>query len=120
MLHQGGNSMNLLILLSAVILGIIAVTEIMLIFFSLPRGNTPAYLAILPVFSEDSEFDERLDHIAQKGCGRRNIILVNYTANPHQIELCNRFVHNNPDAVFIKHEEIENFFAKTFAIPPKM
>ena len=79
--------MNLLIFLSAVALGIIAVTEIVLIFTSLPRRNSPAYLAILPIFAEDSEFDERLDHIAQKGCGRQNIILVNYSANPHQIEL---------------------------------
>ena len=112
--------MNLLILLSAIVLGIIAITVITLIFFSLPRGNSPAYLAILPVFSEDSAFEERLDHIAQKGCGRRNIILVNYTANPRQIELCSHFISNNPDAVFIKHDEIENFFAKTFAIDSKM
>lgn len=112
--------MNMLIILSAIVLGIIAVTEILLIFFSLPHGNSPAYLAILPVFSEDSAFEERLDHIAQKGCGRRNIILVNYTADSRQIELCSHFIHNNPDAVFINHEEIENFFAKTFAIEPKM
>ena len=107
--------MDMIIVISAFILAFIAMIEIISLF-SLPANNAPPYVAVLPVFADDKYFRQRLEFILQKGCGRTNIIIVDYSADDVQQELCRQFVRDNPDAVFISHEELEKYFAETFAI----
>ncbi len=107
--------MDGLIITAAVILAVVAIIEIVTVFFSLPVDSAPPYVTVLPVFADDKLFERRLEYLMQKGCGRRSAILVNYTADPHQTELCRRFVHDNPDAVFISKEELERFFTGVFS-----
>lgn len=107
--------MDVIIIIAAVILAFIAVIEIITLF-SLPTDNAPPYVAVLPVFADDKYFPQRLEYILQKGCGRTNIIMVDYSADNTQKELCRQFINDNPDAVFISHTELEKYFAETFAI----
>lgn len=107
--------MDGLIITAAVILAVVAIIEIVTVFFSLPVDSAPPYVTVLPVFADDKLFERRLEYLMQKGCGRRSAILVNYTADLHQTELCRRFVHDNPDAVFISKEELERFFTGIFS-----
>lgn len=106
--------MDGIIITAAVVLSVVAVIEIVTVFFSLPKGSTPPYVTVLPVFDSDKDFERRLEYIMQKGCGRRNIIIVSYTADSRQKELCRKFIHDNPDAVFISHTELESLFSRTF------
>lgn len=107
--------MDVIIIITAVALAFIALIEIVTIF-SLPTDNAPPYVAVLPVFADDRYFQQRLEYILQKGCGRTNIIIVDYSADSFQSELCRQFVNDNPDAVFISHTELEKYFSETFAI----
>ncbi|MBQ9139187.1 MAG: hypothetical protein IJX61_01060 [Ruminococcus sp.] len=112
--------MDEIIITAAIILAVIAIIEIVTLFFSLPADNAPPYVAVLPVFSDDVLFDMRLEYLMRKGCGRQRVILVDYTANEHQTELCKSFLQNNPDAVFIHYSEIQKFFSETFAFHEKI
>lgn len=105
--------MDMIIVVTAVILAFIAIIEITMLF-SLPTDNALPYVEVLPVFADDRYFQQRLEYILQKG--RSNIIIVDYSADDLQKELCQQFVSNNPDAVFISHTELEKYFAETFAI----
>ncbi|MCM1133870.1 MAG: hypothetical protein NC340_10425 [Ruminococcus flavefaciens] len=107
--------MDMIIITVAVILAVIALIEIIALF-SFPTDNAPPYVTVLPVFADDRNFQQRLEYILQKGCGRTNIIIVNYSANDSQLELCRQFVEDNPDAVFISCTELQKYFAETFAI----
>ncbi|MDE6520503.1 MAG: hypothetical protein K2N27_11865 [Ruminococcus sp.] len=112
--------MDGIIITVAVVLGVIAFIEIISLFFTIPLENSPPYVTVLPVFSEDEQFQQRLEYIMQKSCGRINIIIVDYSANPLQKELCRQFTEDNPDAVFISSNELEKYFAETFAISEKI
>lgn len=112
--------MDGIIIASAVILAVIALIEILTIMFSLPSEDAPPYVTVLPVFGEDRNFSARLEYILKKSCGRTNIIIVDYSANDEQRKLCSQFVRDNPDAVFIYHNELEKYFAETFAIYKKI
>ncbi len=105
--------MDMIIVITAVILAFIALIETAMLF-SLPTDNAPPYVEVLPVFADDRYFQQRLEYILQKG--RTNIIIVDYSADNLQKELCQQFVSSNPDAVFISHTELEKYFAETFAI----
>lgn len=105
--------MDMIIIITAVILAVIAVIETAMLF-SLPADNAPPYVEVLPVFADDRYFQQRLEYIVQKG--RTNIIIVDYSADGLQKEMCRQFVSSNPDAVFISHTELEKYFAETFAI----
>ena len=107
--------MDVIIVIAAVILAFIAIIEIITLF-ALPTDNAPPYVTVLPVFANDRYFHQRLEYILQRGCGRTNIIIVDYSANSTQLELCRQFINDNPDAVFISHNELEKYFAETFAI----
>lgn len=107
--------MDSVIITAAVILAVVAIIEIVTLFISLPTDNVPPYVTVLPVFADDKLFDKRLEYLMQKGCGRRNAILVDYTADTRQQELCRKFVENNPDAVFIPHTQLREIFSKTFS-----
>lgn len=111
--------MDRIMITGAVILLVIAAIEIVSIFFSLPKRYAPPYAAVMPVFADDDNFVQRLEYIMQKGCGRRNIIIVDYSATAEQSELCSRFVRDNPDAVFISHEQLTENFRKFFTISEK-
>lgn len=105
--------MDMIIVITAVMLAVIAIIETVMLF-SLPTDNAPPYVEVLPVFADDRYFQQRLEYILQKG--RTNVIIVDYSASDLQKELCRQFVNNNPDAVFISHTELEKYFAETFAI----
>lgn len=107
--------MDGIIIVTAVILAVIALIEI-ITFFSVSPKKTPSYFTVLPVFADDKYFQQRLEYILQKSCGRTNIIIVDYSADNNQTELCRQFVDDNPDVVFISHEELQKYFAETFAI----
>lgn len=106
--------MDMIIITSAVIIGVIALIEVLTYFFILPDEGIPDSVAVLPVFSDDKNFPMRLECLIRRNS--RNVILVDYSADSSQTELCRQFVRDNPDAVFISHEEIERIFAETFAI----
>lgn len=112
--------MDEIIITMAVILAVIAIIEIVTHFFAINSAGSPPYVTVLPVFSDDVLFNMRLEFLMRKGSGRQRIILVDYSADNHQKELCIAFVHNNPDAVFIHYTEMKNFFAEIFAFHEKI
>lgn len=112
--------MDGIIITSGVILGVIAIIEIINLFTDLHKNDSPACLSVLPVFSEDALFDSRLEYLMRKGCGRQRIIFVDFSANKRQTDLCRSFIHNNPDAVFLDSSEMQNFFSEIFAIEKKI
>ncbi len=110
-----------MIVTCAVILGVVALIEVVTIFFRMPVGNnSPAYVTILPVFREDDLFPLRLEKLALKSGGRSFIIIVNYSADKMQSELCIQFCRDNPDTIMVHHSELENLLSKTFAFSDKM
>lgn len=109
--------MDGILVTAAVIVGVIAVIEIVTMFFRLPlKCSGPAYVMLLPVFSEDSCFPERLEQLASRSVGRTNVIIVDYSATSLQKEHISRFSGENPEAVVISHEELEKILSKMFAI----
>lgn len=103
-----------LIITAAVILTVVAIIEIVTVLFTLPNHNAPASVTVLPVFYDDKLFENRLEYLMQKTCGRGNIILVDYTADEFQRDLCNCFISNNPDAMFVHHSELEKYLSEIF------
>ena len=99
--------MDAIIITAAVVLAAICIIEIVSYFVTAPLSGTPAYISVLPVFENDEELSERLEYLAIKSCGRRRVIIVDYSASSEQSELCRGFVNNSPDAVFISAEELE-------------
>ena len=73
-----------------------------------------AVIAVIGAVSGDERLPERLEYLSMKGCGRRRVILVDYGATAQQAELCRRFVHSSPDAVFITSSELEKLFSEIF------
>ncbi|MBR5513499.1 MAG: hypothetical protein IKV85_05885 [Ruminococcus sp.] len=112
--------MDGIIISAAVVLAVIALIEITGVFTDLSDEGVPAYVTVLPVFAEDSLFDMRLEYLMRKSGGRRKVVLVDFSADNRQIELCSRFVNNNPDAAFIHYTEMKNFFAEIFAFHEKI
>ncbi|MBR3969687.1 MAG: hypothetical protein IKJ87_01210 [Ruminococcus sp.] len=111
--------MDEIIITSAVILTVIAIIEIVTLFFSLPAENAPPYVTVLPVFCDDELFDRRIEYLMQRGCGRRSVIIIDYSATDSQKKLCRRFIENNPDAVFVRHDELEGYFSSVFLAAEK-
>ena len=112
--------MDGIIITAAVILAVIAIIEIVNLFTDISIDGAPAYVTVLPVYADDKLFDMRLEYLMRWGCGRRKVVLVDFSANNRQIDLCSRFVDNNPDAAFIHYTEMKNFFAEIFAFQEKM
>lgn len=102
------------IISAAVVITVVAIIEIVTILFTLPDRNAPPSVTVLPVFSDDAMFENRLEYLMQKSCGRGNIILVDYSADEYRRTLCSRFIGNNPDAVFIHHSELEKYLSGIF------
>lgn len=107
--------MDGIIITAAVILGVIALIEIVTLLFISPVRSAPAYVAILPVFADDNELRERLEYLSLKGCGRRRIILVNYSASAEQDILCEKFMSNSTDSLYIHANELEKTLREIFA-----
>ncbi len=107
--------MDGLIISAAVILAVIALIGTFSLFVALPAEAAPPYAAVLPVFAEDTCLRERLEYLSMKGSGRLNIVIVDYSATPEQAELCRRFVHSSPDAVYINASELEKYFSYIFS-----
>lgn len=106
--------MDAIIITAAVVLTAICIIEIVSYFVTAPLSGTPAYISVLPVFENDEELSERLEYLAIKSCGRRRVIIVDYSASSEQSELCRGFVNNSPDAVFISAEELEKTMRELF------
>lgn len=107
--------MDGIIITAAVILGVIALIEIVTLLFLSPIKSAPAYVAVLPVFEDDPELRERLEYLSLKGCGRRRIILVNYSATAEQDLLCAQFTGSSPDSLYISADELEKTLRDIFA-----
>ena len=105
--------MDGIIITAAVILAVIAIIEIVNLFTDISIDGAPAYVTVLPVYADDKLFDMRLEYLMRWGCGRRKVVLVDFSANNRQID-------NNPDAAFIHYTEMKNFFAEIFAFQEKM
>lgn len=107
--------MDGILITAAVITGVIAMIAIVTYFCAFPIGGTPDSVVLLPVFGDDKELPMRLERLMRRTDSRR-VILVDYSADAAQTELCRHFVSNEPDAVFISHKNLEKILAKTFAI----
>ena len=107
-------NMDGIIITAAVILGVIALIEIVTLLFLTPIKSAPAYVAVLPIFADDPELSERLEYLSLKGCGRRRIILVNYSADAEQDMLCRQFAGNSPDTLYISAMELEKTLREIF------
>ena len=119
--YTRGDSMENIITVGAVVLSLTAMAEIFIIFFRLPEEDSaPPYVIVLPVFSGDSGFPARLEQLSLRSGGRSNILLVCYSADSSQIELCKQFVRANPDAVIITGSQLEKYLSETFAFSDKM
>ncbi|MBQ3139297.1 MAG: hypothetical protein IJB68_07300 [Ruminococcus sp.] len=112
--------MDEIIITAAVVLAVIAIIEIVTHFLAINSTSSPPYVTVLPVFSDDELFVMRLEFLMRKGSGRQRVILVDYTADNQQKELCSAFIHTNPDASFIHYTEMKNFFAEIFAFHEKI
>lgn len=109
--------MDGILVTAAVVIAVIALIEIVTLFFRLPyKGTSPPYITLLPVFAEDSYFSIRLDRLAARSCGRSDVYIVIFSATDIQKELIAAFSKENPDSVIIYHEELEKILSKTFAI----
>ncbi len=109
--------MDGVLITAAVVLAVIALIEIVTLFFRLPyKGADPPYIMLLPVFKEDNDFSLRLDRLAARSCGRSDVYIVIFSADSEQLELINAYSRDNPDSVIISHEELEKILSKTFAI----
>ena len=107
-------AMDGIIITAAVILAVISLIEVITFFVAMPSRSAPAYISVLPVFPGDDKLRDRLEYLSMKGCGRRRVVLVDYSATPDQAELCRQFVHSSPDAVFLPSSELEEFFRSIF------
>ena len=84
--------MDSILITAGVIMAVIAIIEIVNVFFRLPcKKSTPAYVTVLPVFERDSFFQQRLEQLALKSGGRSRLIIVDYSASDSQLGLCRQF-----------------------------
>ena len=108
--------MDAVIITAAVIVFVIALIELITFFFGSPAGGIPASAEVLPVFAEDTELAERLSYLSVRSCGKKRIIIVDYSADPEQDAICRHFVRNEPYAEYISCDDLKKKFAEIFAI----
>ncbi len=108
--------MENIIIIFAVILFAAAVFEITEIFFNTPYSKSMSYVSVLPVFGTDVMFPERLEKLAVKSGGRSRIIIVYFSPDSFQKQLCEQFCINNPDTVITDSENLEKILSEMFAI----
>jgi len=107
--------MDWFLILSAFVLLLTAFAEI-LCFFR-PLRKKQCFVKILPLFVDDSEFSERLEKLSLE-CEK--IIIVEYSADEEQSELCRKFICNNPDTELISCKDLEKYLHKMFAFEEKI
>ncbi len=107
--------MDGIIVTAAVILAVIALMELVTLFAALPGDGLKLYISVLPVFGEDGNFSSRLEQIMRTGCGRKSVILVDFSADEEQRELCRQFARDNPDCEFVTQQELAECLEKRIA-----
>lgn len=112
---EGSFFMDGIIVTAAVILAVIALMELVTLFAALPGDGLKLYISVLPVFGEDGDFSVRLEQIMRKGCGRKSVILVDFSADDEQRELCRQFARDNPDCEFVTEKELAECLEKKIA-----
>ena len=105
--------MDGVIITAAVILAVIALIEIVTLFCAKPFGK-PVYIAIIPVFAEDSDLPLKLERLALRSLP--TAILLDISATEKQLQICRQFVRDNPAAEIVPYSEFENYLAHTFGI----
>lgn len=116
--------MDNIIITSVLILAVIAVIEAVSLFYKAShRVSKLAFAAVIPVFPNDDELRERLEHLNEKlSCGSyyiEEIIILNYGATTEQLEICRQFCYENQSAVLTDPASLEKILSKTFAIEHK-
>lgn len=104
--------MDGIIVTAAVILAVIALMELVTLFAALPGDGLKLYISVLPVFGDDEDFSVRLEQIMRRGCGRKSVILVDFSADDEQRELCRQFARDNPDCEFVTEQELAECLEK--------
>lgn len=109
---------------SVIILAVIAVIEGVSLFCgSAGRKRKLTFAAVIPVFPEDDDLRERLEYLTRKlsggACSAGSIIIVNYGAAIGQLEICELFCSENPNAFITDPAGLEKILSKTFAIERK-
>lgn len=80
-----------------------------------------SHAVIFPVYSADEKIIRKIKHIERKFSSEEVsfssvIILVNYSADAKNAEICREFCNSRENAYFIQPEDVEKILSKTFAI----
>ncbi len=115
--------MDNIIVTSLLVLAVIAVIEAVSLFCTSRRTVKLAFVAVVPVFPDDTDLRERLAYLEEKmsgsSCCIEEIIIINYGASVEQLEICRQFCFENPAAVITDPAGLEKILSKTFAIERK-
>lgn len=116
--------MDKIIITSIFILCIIALIEIVSLFCKPSQYvKKLSFAAVVPLFPKDTDLRLRLDDLNKKlSSGSyyiEKIIIINYGATLEQLEICEQFCYENPNAIITDPASLEKILSKTFAIEHK-
>ena len=112
------------ILISLAVLIIIAGIEIFCLFLCKNAPQKPPLTLVIPVFPDKELLNASLERTRQLmlrgSCPLGAIVLIDYGADTELKRICEDFCRDFREAVFLKPEETEKYFAETFAFESKM
>lgn len=116
--------MDKIIITSLFVLCVIALIEIVSLFCKPSHYvRKLSFAAVVPVFPKDTDLRQRLDDLSHKlSSGSfyiEEIIIINYGATLEQLEICEQFCYENPNAILTDPASLEKILSKTFAIEHK-
>ncbi len=122
---ERGRIMDNVIAAAVIVLVIITAIEGVSLFYkSSHRAVSMSFAAVLPVFPEDGELRRKLEYLSRKLSDdtyfAEEIILINYGATVHQLEICREFCDENENAIITDPASLEKILSKTFAIERKI
>lgn len=112
--------MDKIIAVSLLILLTITAIEAISLFVRPRRIKKLSFAAVIPIFPKDSDLRNRIDALNRKLTDHsyyiEEIIFINYGATYEQLEICEQFCYENPNAVITDPASLEKILSKTFAI----
>ena len=117
--------MDITILIAMSVLAVLAFAEIFCILHNNGRKKkTAEFIAVIPVFPNDTDLAERLCSISEKitrGTFRADaVFIIDYGADDEQTQLCRQFCNENPCSEIVLPENFEKILRETFAIEEKI
>ena len=116
--------MDMAVLISLVVMILVSAAEVLCLFFcsKLRTKRTPV-AAVIPIFGEDGELEEKLQFMlsmTERGASPVDrLLLVNISGSEAQLAFCRDFCRSCCCAEIIPSGEIEKKLSEIFAIPAK-